>query len=140
LKNEKRNKNRKGPGTPLKVINMNGRYIPFVIQKKGTLLYIYFPFGTTEIPVEKTKETEKKEQKFDGRIKAPLSGKIIKINVKRDEKVEKDTPLCVIEAMKMQNEITSPVKGIIKEISINEGKIISKGDILFRIEIENNEE
>ncbi len=49
-------------------------------------------------------------------------------------KVSKGQVLCVIEAMKNFNEITSEVDGVVKELCVKNGEIVEYGKILFRIE------
>jgi biotin carboxyl carrier protein len=60
----------------------------------------------------------------NGLITAPMPGKIVELRVKPGEKVEKDQPLVVIEAMKMQNELNSPFGGVVQEISIRAGETV----------------
>ena len=49
-------------------------------------------------------------------VRAPMPGLIVDIRVQEGERVEKGTPLFVIEAMKMENEIRSEAPGIVKQI------------------------
>ncbi len=48
-------------------------------------------------------------------------------------KVEEDTVVCIIEAMKVMNEIKSGVRGIIKEILVNNGSAVEYGQPLFLV-------
>lgn len=50
------------------------------------------------------------------------------------DKVKKGDKLCIIEAMKVMNEITSPYDGIIKEIFVKNESMVAYGTNLFRIE------
>lgn len=57
-------------------------------------------------------------------IVAPIPGVILKVYVKPGDEVTKGSPLCVLVAMKMENEIKSPNDGVIKEVYIQEeGKV-----------------
>ncbi len=66
-------------------------------------------------------------------ITSPLQGNMWKINVKKGDTVEEGQILCVIEAMKMENEITAHKAGTIAELPIEEGKPISSGDPIATI-------
>ncbi len=66
-------------------------------------------------------------------VSAPLQGNMWKVNVKQGDKVEEGQLLCIIEAMKMENEITAPKAGTIEELPIEEGKPISAGDPIATI-------
>ena len=48
--------------------------------------------------------------------------------------VESDTVVCIIEAMKVMNEIKAEVKGVIAEVLVEDGKPVEYGQALFRIE------
>lgn len=51
--------------------------------------------------------------------------------------IEKDSPICILEAMKVMNEIQSDVAGIIREILVKNGQPIEFGQPLFKVEISN---
>ena len=54
--------------------------------------------------------------------------------VKPGDHVEKGNTLCVVEAMKMFNEIPSPVTGTVKRVAVGDGEVISPADVLMEIE------
>ncbi len=67
-------------------------------------------------------------------IKAPMPGLILDIAVKVGQEVQENDSLLVLEAMKMENNITSPRNGIIKSININKGDAVDKGTLLIEFE------
>jgi acetyl-CoA/propionyl-CoA carboxylase biotin carboxyl carrier protein len=66
-------------------------------------------------------------------LEAPLQGNMWKVVVKAGDKVEEGQLLCIIEAMKMENEITAHKAGTIAELPITEGAPIGAGDTIARI-------
>ena len=66
-------------------------------------------------------------------ITSPLQGNMWKVHVKKGDSVEEGQLLCVIEAMKMENEIIAHKAGTIAELPIEEGKPISSGDPIATI-------
>ncbi len=64
------------------------------------------------------------------KILAFIPGKIKKVYVKKKSKVKEGEILLVLEAMKMNNSIFSPMKGTIKEIYVTAGLSVSKGALL----------
>jgi biotin carboxyl carrier protein len=64
------------------------------------------------------------------KIIAFIPGKIKKVHVKRKSKVKEGEILLVLEAMKMNNNIFSPVKGTIKEVYVTPGLSVAKGTLL----------
>jgi len=70
----------------------------------------------------------------DNEIGAPLQGNLSKILVKAGDTVEVDTPLFVIEAMKMESTITSPVAGTVKAVHLTEKTLVQQDDLVVELE------
>jgi biotin carboxyl carrier protein len=66
-------------------------------------------------------------------IKAPMPGKVVRIEVKEREAVKQGMGLLVLEAMKMENEIKSTVAGSVEKIFVDAGTIVEKGEVLLSI-------
>jgi len=69
----------------------------------------------------------------EGLISAQIPGLITKIFHAPDDVVSKGDPLFLIEAMKMENEIKSPVDGVVKRIGVAEGQTVEKGTNIIEI-------
>ncbi|MEP1488104.1 MAG: acetyl-CoA carboxylase biotin carboxyl carrier protein subunit [Algibacter sp.] len=67
-------------------------------------------------------------------IKAPMPGLIIDISVTIHQEVKENEPLLILEAMKMENIITSPKDGIIKSITAKKGDAVEKNQLLIEFE------
>ncbi|WP_297792536.1 acetyl-CoA carboxylase biotin carboxyl carrier protein subunit [uncultured Eudoraea sp.] len=67
-------------------------------------------------------------------IAAPMPGLILDVHVRIGQAVNEDDPLLILEAMKMENVITSPRDGIIKSISIKKGDAVDKNKLLIEFE------
>lgn len=63
-----------------------------------------------------------------------MPGVILKVYVKPGNEVQAGTPLCVLVAMKMENEIKSPIDGIVKEVYIKEEDKVAVNDKMMVIE------
>ena len=68
-----------------------------------------------------------------GKIHAQIPGLVSQIFVKKGDKVKINQKLFILEAMKMENEIDSPVSGTIDHIRIKEGDKVEKGNIIMDI-------
>lgn len=66
-------------------------------------------------------------------IKAPMAGSILNIILKVGDTVKKDETILILEAMKMENEISSPVDGKILSIGVLKGDSVNAGDVLIQI-------
>ena len=63
-----------------------------------------------------------------------IHGLILDVVVKESEAVKKGDPVIILEAMKMENILTSPVDGIVKEVKVNPQQTVEKNNILIRFE------
>ncbi len=66
-------------------------------------------------------------------IKAPMPGKVIKINVTENEAVRKNQTLAIVEAMKMENEIKSSIDGYVKKIYSSAGDMVDSENPLIEL-------
>lgn len=66
-------------------------------------------------------------------ITSPMPGTILKINVAVGQKVAKGEALCILEAMKMENDIVTPEDGVVASVNTQKGASVNSGDLLFTI-------
>ena len=67
-------------------------------------------------------------------IRAPMPGKVVRVQTEAGASVEKGQGLVVVEAMKMQNEMKSPRDGVVVSINVKAGDTVNAGDVLVVIE------
>ncbi len=68
-----------------------------------------------------------------GEVIAPLPGIILKLLVKKGDAVNEGQPVAIMEAMKMENEIESPVSGTVGEILVSEGENVLENAVIMKI-------
>ena len=108
-------------------------------QNKYEILFndISYTF-TVETPfsLKRKKVLDSKKGKVEREyIKAPMPGKIIDVLVREGSNVLRGEPVVILEAMKMQNEILSPVNGIIEKVSAKANTNVMKDDLLVEIKL-----
>ncbi len=69
----------------------------------------------------------------EGGVSSSMNGMVIKLKVNVGDKVTKGSTICVIEAMKMENDIQSEVDGVVEEIFVEPGDAVNSGDTLMVI-------
>lgn len=73
-------------------------------------------------------------------IKSPMPGVCDKILVKAGDRVEANTPVAVIIAMKMEYVLKAPRDAIVKSVSTKLGQNVAKGETIVRFEDEQTDE
>jgi acetyl/propionyl-CoA carboxylase alpha subunit len=66
-------------------------------------------------------------------VQSIIPGTVVEIFVKPGDQVRINQPLCYLDAMKMKNEIRSPIKGIISTINVTNQQSVKKGETMFII-------
>lgn len=69
-----------------------------------------------------------------GTLAADIPGLVIDIRVAVGQAVARGEPVIVVEAMKMQNELTAGVAGVVQKIAVAVGQSVNPGDVLVVIE------
>ena len=67
-------------------------------------------------------------------VKAELVGNLWKIVTEIGQQVEEDDTLMIIESMKMEIPITTPITGVVKEILVKEGDVVQEGQTVAIVE------
>lgn len=96
-----------------------------------------------EEPIDKTEVTPPVDTRYF-EVKSPLVGifygspspesqSFVKVN----QKVQKGDILCIVEAMKVMNEIRSPISGVVKKINRSDEVMVEYGEVIIEIEQDN---
>jgi acetyl-CoA/propionyl-CoA carboxylase, biotin carboxylase, biotin carboxyl carrier protein len=65
-----------------------------------------------------------------GELVSPIQGTVLKVAVEKGAEVDEGALICVIEAMKMENEIIAPSAGTVEELGVSEGGSVATGDTI----------
>ncbi len=96
--------------------------------------------GGRRIPVEildaRTPLRRAAEQGQDGvvHLRAPMPGKVVRVLASEGAEVEANQGIIILEAMKMQNEVKAPKKGLLSKLGVKEGQAINSGDLIATLE------
>lgn len=129
-----------GPDRPELVAEINGRILVAKLLEKDEDEYVVRLNGRTFRlgldAIQARAQDAKAEDTSQGPVvvSAPMSGRVVSLNVSRESKVTSGKSLVVLEAMKMQNDISAPRSGIVKEIYVQAGTLVKAGDKLCLLE------
>ena len=66
-------------------------------------------------------------------VRAPMPGLVLGIPLQVGTSVARGQTVAILEAMKMENDLPSPIAGRIQEIRVNQGQTVNQGDVLVVI-------
>ena len=64
------------------------------------------------------------------KITAPMPGTILEVKVSAGQSVKKGDVICVLEAMKMENDIPAPCDGVIASVNVQKGASVAANDVI----------
>jgi biotin carboxyl carrier protein len=113
----------------------------YEIKREQTTTDIHVWVGSTRFKVE-LRDPRSLRSRRDGtgdasgprKLVAPMPGRIVRVLVSEKSEVEAGQGILVVEAMKMQNEIQSPKKGVVQKILAAQGATVNAGDVLAIVE------
>ncbi len=71
-----------------------------------------------------------------GEVTTAMPGMVVKVLVQEGDQVERDQPLVILEAMKMENEFKAPMDSVVKAIKVREGETVEANAVLVVLEPE----
>lgn len=71
-----------------------------------------------------------------GEVTTAMPGMVVKVLVQEGDRVQKDQPLVILEAMKMENEFKAPMDSVVKAIKVKEGETVEANAVLVVLEPE----
>ena len=113
-------------------ITVNGTTYEVVVEEVGT--------SSNNTPVYSTPKATVSAPKVQtasiggtNKVYAPMPGTILDVKVSAGQSVKKGDVICVLEAMKMENDIPSPCDGVVASVLVQKGSTVAANDILVSI-------
>jgi biotin carboxyl carrier protein len=121
---------------------VNGRPVDALITNDASEMTVDAGAGPVQLQVEETRfamvrrisgVSDRKRAAAD--LKAPMPGLVTRIMVAEGDTVESGTPLLVMEAMKMENELRAQGDGCVARIHVQPGNAVEQGAILIAFDV-----
>jgi len=103
-------------------------------DQQATCNGIVYPFQVQRLGEEDTSPQTTEATVGQGVVAAMMPGQIVRVLVKEGDQVVEGDVVCVLEAMKMENELQSPTSGEVKAIHISPGDDVVMNETLVEIE------
>jgi biotin carboxyl carrier protein len=109
-----------------------------VTQWAGEEVLVQFPHASVTAVVDGRRARHGSSGQVAGtgehRVNAPMPGRVVRVLVKPGDEVAVRQGVVVVEAMKMENELTAARAGRVKEVSVTEGQSVHAGQLLVIVE------
>ncbi len=86
-----------------------------------------------EIPATVVRERHPQKLLEDTYCRSPIAGRVTAVIASAGQRVRRNEPVLVIEAMKMENKIGPAVDGVIQSIRVKPGEAVTTGQVLFEL-------
>ena len=113
----------------------------YEIKRERTPTGLYLSLGSARYAAEVRDPRSLGSRKLRGgedeglkKLIAPMPGKVVRVLLRENAEVELGQGVLVVEAMKMQNEVQSPKKGVVQKILADVGAAVNAGDVLAIVE------
>ena len=117
-------------------VEVNGKRFDVALEERGApSIPAPDTTGGRSRPDEAQTETDTETVTADGEaVEAEMQGTILSVDVDEGDEVEPGDVVCVLEAMKMENDITTDFGGTVTDVRIGEGDSVDMGDVLVVLE------
>ena len=119
-------------------LNCDNRSLDIAVTKNGDHYVVSVAGHAVPVEIVDARAAPRRTQQHsdEGAIemRAPMPGKIVKVLASQGSAVQVNQGILVMEAMKMQNEIKSPKKGVVRKLAVKEGAAVNSGDLLAVVE------
>jgi biotin carboxyl carrier protein len=128
------------PQTPLRQLVLNGaaRTYAMIDSADGWVVLSGGRISSVSVEDERTQRLRSMAGAQDrgdhgGVVKAPMPGLVIRVEVQIGQKIEPGAGVVVLEAMKMENEITAGSGGVVSGVRVEAGQAVDKGSVLIEL-------
>ena len=113
-------------------VTVNGVTYDVVVEEVGGAAPVAAPVAA---PAPAAAPVAPKASGAQGAVKvaAPMPGTIMKVNVSAGAAVKKGDVLCVLEAMKMENDICAPQDGTVASVNVQKGASVNTDEVLVTL-------
>lgn len=121
---------------------INGQAYRFRIQFDESFMFVAFNGISRLFEVYTPKEwtmmqymPEKADKKINNILLCPMPGLVVDVLAQKGERVFRGQNLVILESMKMESGVASPVDGVVAEVQVNKGQAVEADQVLIKFEV-----
>ena len=113
-------------------ITVNGTVYEVIVEEADGATVAQAPVYTAPVAPAAPKAAAPKAPAAQGGtpVNAPMPGTILDVKVSAGQSVKKGDVICVLEAMKMENDIPAPCDGVVASVNVQKGASVAANDVL----------
>ena len=113
-------------------ITVNGTTYEVVVEEVGgaTAQAPVFTAPTAPVAAPVAPKTPVATNAGGNKVTAPMPGTILDVKVSAGQAVKKGDVICVLEAMKMENDIPAPCDGVVASVNVQKGASVAANDVI----------
>ena len=112
------------------IVEVDGRRLRCTLSKNRRGVFIGWPGASRLISSD---DAQARSEKFDGTVRAPMAGRITKLEVDDGAQVDTGALLLIMEAMKMEYRVTAPEAGRVEGLAARVGELVDVGATLLKL-------
>jgi len=120
--------------SPTGPVDVNGERWKVKVRSESPVDARAFPRPTAPAPAsEPSSASAAASSELPGSVPVvpPMPGRVVEVKVREGEAVVKGAVLLVLEAMKMRNELTSPIDGVVRDLRVREGANVRARELML---------
>ena len=129
------------PGSPVRQLLLNGRSLALPVEAAGAGQWAVTVGGERlEVEVVDERSRHIRSLTAGGRkqagaltLKAPMPGLVVRVQVQEGDLVAAGTPVVVLEAMKMENQLKAAAPARVASVKVQAGQAVEKGQVLLEL-------
>lgn len=131
------------PGSPLRLLSLPDAIEPYALARYDGGWMVHHAGEVWEARVVDERTRRLQEMTGGGHaggghgvVKAPMPGRVVRVEVEVGAQVRQGQGVVVLEAMKMENELTAPIAGRVTAVQVVAGQAVAKGAVLAEVSAE----
>ncbi len=123
-------------------LNIDGQIYRFRIRFEGSFMFMSFNGISRLFEIYTPKEwnmiefmPQKDQQSLNDTLICPMPGLVVDVLAQKGERVFRGQDLVILESMKMESGVASPVDAVIAEVKVNKGQAVEAGEVLIKFKL-----